>query len=105
MINNVRIENFKNGKALELGRTGRLAKMAQFRLFQAEGSAVCELFDDCGEFEFVWNKATKVWEFFAESGEKVGSLVFNRDLEAEKAKADRYYRESMNAYEAAQRLK
>jgi len=103
-ISNATIYRTDNDTKLDLGRFDSKAKMKQFRLIQANGEAVCNLFDDCGEFDFVWNKAAKTWEFFSEAGNLVGSMVIERDLTAEKAEKDRYYRESMNAYAAQQKL-
>jgi hypothetical protein len=83
-----------------IGRVANGGKMNMFRAMQASGEAVCSIFDDCGEFEFVWNTSAKVWEFFNESGELVGRMKAERDAVAEYAKKVVYYNECKAACEA-----
>lgn len=100
-IYNAEITRIDTNEATTIGRVANGGKMNMFRAMQANGETVCNLFDDCGEFEFVWNTAAKVWEFFNEAGELVGRMKAERDTVAEHAKKVAYYNECKAAYEAA----
>lgn len=100
-IYNAEITRIDTNKVKTLGRVANGGKMNMFRAMQANGEMVCEMFDDCGEFEFAWNKSAKVWEFFNETGELVGRMKAERDQDAEHAKKVAYYNECKAAYEAA----
>lgn len=85
---------------VHLGRATK-GKMNIFRLMQAEGAALCALFDDCGEFEFRWNTGLKTWQFFSESGNCVGFIEVVLDVDANKKKSEAYYHECLAAFNAS----
>lgn len=85
---------------VELGSAINHGKMNTFRLMQDEGEKICSALSDCGEFEFVWNGASKVWEFFNETGGKVGYIKIEIDAHKEAARAERYARERRAACRA-----
>lgn len=93
-----------NNSQIIAGSTAKKTKMQMFRQMQQNGDAVVELFDDCGAFEFIWNKAAKVWEFFSEAGDKVGVAKFEVDEDKKKRDAENYYRQNVAAYEAQRRM-
>jgi len=100
-IYNAEITRIDTNEISNIGRVANSGKMNMFRAMQANSETVCNLFDDCGNFEFVWNTSAKVWEFFNEAGELVGRMKAERDTEAEHAKKVAYYNECKAAYEAA----
>ena len=100
-IYNAEITRIDTSEVTIIGRVANSGKMNMFRAMQASGEAVCSIFDDCGEFEFIWNTSAKVWEFFNESGELVGRMKAERDTAAEYAKKVVYYNECNSACKAA----
>lgn len=86
---------------LDIGQALK-GKMHMLRAMQNSGDKVIRLFNDCGEFKFVWNKKIKVWEFFNQDSVLVGFAKFVRDRCAEQSKKLAYYDEVSSAYAAQQ---
>ena len=91
-----------NGTRMYLGTVGENTKGTGLRTMSGNGDKVCALFDDCGDFTFVWSTKAKRWEFFDEDGSVIGHLAIERDEAAEYEKKMRYYREHKAAYDAQQ---
>lgn len=93
-----------NGAELDLGNTSKTGKMHMLKMMQASGDEICEFLNDCGEFEFIWNTASKVWEFFNEAGELIGLAKFEVDNAANYQARIRRYNDQKSAYEAQQSI-
>lgn len=90
---------------INIGTTAKKTKSQMLKIMKSQGNEVIGLFDDCGDFEFIWNTQLKIWEFFDGCGVKVGLAKFEINSEKTLAKANAQYHEDLQAYNAYKRMK
>ena len=90
---------------ISLGKSGKKTKRAMLDMMIKNGKDICDHLDDYGDFDFVWNTKTKVWEFFSEKGDKIGFCKFEYDSKSTMDKKWKLYYEQKSAYDAQLKMK